>query len=76
MIFIRYDDFGVRMAKTDKKENKVRLFNINGHVGQDTQQNIIVANSDLNIPTREIKYNIQNGKLNKGNIISEMDVTG
>ncbi len=72
MIVIRYDDFGVCMAKTGKKENKVRLFNINGHVGQDTQQNIIVANSDLNIPTRELKYNIQNGKLNKDNIISEI----
>ncbi|WP_417905352.1 Ulp1 family isopeptidase [Candidatus Tisiphia endosymbiont of Micropterix aruncella] len=72
MIVIRYDDFGVRMAKTGKKENKVRLFNINGHVGQETQQNIIVANFDLNIPTRELKYNIQNGKLNKDNIISEI----
>lgn len=72
MIVIRYDDFGVRMAKTSKKENKVRLFNINGHVGQETQQNIIVANFDLNIPTRELKYNIQNGKLNKDNIISEI----
>ncbi|WP_367364451.1 Ulp1 family isopeptidase [Candidatus Tisiphia endosymbiont of Nedyus quadrimaculatus] len=60
------------MAKTGKKENKVRLFNINGHVGQETQQNIIVANFDLNIPTRELKYNIQNGKLNKDNIISEI----
>lgn len=60
------------MAKTGKKENKVRLFNINGHVGQSTQQNIIVANSYLNIPTRELKYNIQNGKLNKDNIISEI----
>ncbi|BFD46833.1 MAG: hypothetical protein DMENIID0002_14790 [Rickettsia endosymbiont of Sergentomyia squamirostris] len=60
------------MAKTGKKENKVRLFNINGYVGQSTQQNIIVANSYLNIPTRELKYNIQNGKLNKDNIISEI----
>ncbi|WP_342267479.1 Ulp1 family isopeptidase [Candidatus Tisiphia endosymbiont of Empis tessellata] len=60
------------MAKTGKKENKVRLFNINGHVGQETQHNIIVANSYLNIPTRELKYNIQNGKLNKDNIIIEI----
>ncbi|WP_341751560.1 Ulp1 family isopeptidase [Candidatus Tisiphia endosymbiont of Piscicola geometra] len=60
------------MAKTGKKENKVRLFNINGHVGQKTQHNIILANSYLNIPTRELKYNIQNGKLNKDNIIIEI----
>ena len=60
------------MAKTGKKENKVRLFNINGHEGQETQHNIIVANSYLNIPTRELKYNIQNSKLNKDNIIIEI----
>lgn len=31
-----------------------------------------MANFDFNIPTRELKYNIQNGKLNKDNIISEI----